>query len=148
MKTLPMIIITFLILGACTSQSNKGSIEEWKAEVVEAERQFALMAADAGISAAFLAFAADDAVLLRNNKVVEGKDAIRARFENSPPNANAKLDWAPDFVDVAASGDLAYTYGPYTFSVTDSLGNVSENIGIFHTIWKRQPDGNWKFVWD
>ena len=147
MKTLPIIIITFLILGACTSQP-KGSIEEWKAEVVKVEKQFAQMVAEKGIAEGFLAFAADDAVQFKRSYVIEGIDAIRAKFKASPPNENAKLEWAPDFVDVAASGDLAYTYGKYTFSLPDSLGIVSESTGIFHTVWKRQPDGNWKFVWD
>jgi ketosteroid isomerase-like protein len=56
------------------------------------------------------------------------------------------LTWSPDFIDVSASGDMAYTYGKYNYTTTDSLGNVSEIEGIFHTVWKRQADGNWKFV--
>jgi len=59
-----------------------------------------------------------------------------------------QLEWAPDFVDVSSSGDLAYTYGKFTFSFKDSLGNKVENKGIFHTVWKRQSNGEWKFVWD
>ena len=58
------------------------------------------------------------------------------------------LKWKPDFVDVAASGDLGYTYGHYTYSYIDSTGKAAEDKGIFHTVWKRQPDGNWRFVWD
>jgi len=137
-----------LFLAACSPKSDQGTIEVWKAEIVEAERQFAKMAAEEGVSEAFLAFAADEAVLMRGNKVIEGKDAIRARFVNSPFDPTAKLEWKPDFVDVAASGDLGYTYGPYTYTATDSLGNESKSTGIFHTVWKRQADGNWKFVWD
>jgi ketosteroid isomerase-like protein len=58
------------------------------------------------------------------------------------------LKWTPDFIDVAASCDLGYTYGKYTFAVTDSTGKVNESRGYFHTVWKKQKDGNWRFVWD
>ena len=133
---------------ACTSPSQQGTSEDWKKEIVDAEAAFSQMSMEKGIAEAFLEFAADDAVLMRNNKVVVGIEAIRTRFANANPNPTAKLQWKPDFVDVAASGDLGYTYGGYTFSTTDSLGNVSENTGIFHTVWKRQKDGQWKFVWD
>ena len=115
---------------------------------MEVERQFAEAVAEKGIAEGFLEFAADDAVQFRRTYVIEGKEAMRENYEKSPPNANADLTWKPDFIDVAASGDLAYTYGKYVFSVTDSLGEVRESTGIFHTIWKRQPDGKWKFVWD
>ena len=46
------------------------------------------------------------------------------------------------------SRDLGYTYGHYTFSYIDSGGNKIENKGVFHTVWKRQSDGTWRFVWD
>ena len=56
--------------------------------------------------------------------------------------------WKPDFVDVSSSGDLGYTYGQYTFIRLDSIGNETASQGIFHTVWKRQSDGNWRFVYD
>jgi ketosteroid isomerase-like protein len=148
MKSIYKFISILLFLAACSPKPDQATIESWKAELVEAERQFAQMAADEGISEAFLAFADDNAVLMRGNKVIEGKEAIKARFENSPFDPTAQLSWAPDFIDVAASGDLGYTYGSYSYSVTDSLGNESQSSGIFHTVWKRQEDGKWKFVWD
>jgi len=141
-------IIALLFCYACTSPGPQGSIDDWKKEIVEAEQQFAEMAKNEGIPAAFLAFAADGAVLMRNNKVIESKEAIRSRFDNASPNNNSTLSWKPDFVDLASSGDLGYTYGEYVFTSIDSLGNKNEIKGIFHTVWRRQADGSWKFVWD
>ena len=68
------------------------------------------------------------------------------KYETFPPKA--KLEWIPDFVDVSASGDLGYTYGKYTITTIDSIGQTIKRGGIFQTIWKRQPDGRWRFVWD
>lgn len=137
------------ILLSCTMNNTSQSIEKWKAEIVETERQFAEMAKTDGIKNAFLAFAATDAVILRNNSLVKGKSEMDAYFDkqNIDPE-NISLQWEPDFVDVSASGDMAYTYGKYTFSVKDSVGNITESKGIFHTVWKKQPDGKWLFVWD
>jgi ketosteroid isomerase-like protein len=86
---------------------------------------------------------------MRNNTLISGKNAIKNSFGNQDPGAgNVGLTWEPDFVDVSRSGDLGYTYGKYTYSVTDSSGAVKLDSGIFHTVWKRQSNGDWRFVWD
>ena len=110
---------------------------------------FSELAGKEGISKAFMTYAAEDAVLMRNNKLVIGKNNLSVLFENqaSAPN-DEKLSWKPDFVDVSASGDLAYTYGQFIYSYTDSTGTTIESEGVFHTVWKKQADGSWKFVWD
>ena len=61
---------------------------------------------------------------------------------------NIKLEWKPDYIDVSISGDLGYTYGKFTFSAIDTTGKLIESEGIFHTVWKKQEDGSWKYVWD
>jgi ketosteroid isomerase-like protein len=103
------------------------------------------MAKEEGIEKAFTTFAAADAVLMRGNKLIEGIKNIEEHYKNQTSKG---LSWAPDFVDVAASGDLGYTYGHYTYSYIDSTGKAAEDKGIFHTVWKRQADGTWRFVWD
>jgi ketosteroid isomerase-like protein len=137
------------LLGCREQQTAKNQISVWEAEILETEQAFSQMSQEAGIPAAFLEYAADEAVLMRNNGLVKGKDAISQYFKSSPqPDSTAQLSWKPDFVSVAASGDLGYTYGEFVFSTRDSLGQVQTQKGVFHTVWKRQPDGRWRFVWD
>jgi len=140
----------FLIYFASIScNSEKASIEKWKAEIIETEKNFSEMASKEGIPKAFLNFAAADAVLERNNDLIIGKESIRNFFDiKMPDNEDINLTWEPDYVDVSSSGDLGYTYGQYVYSFIDSTGTKNESKGIFHTVWKRQQDGNWKFVWD
>jgi ketosteroid isomerase-like protein len=127
----------------------KDSVEKWKDEIVETEKNFATMAEENGIPEAFISYAAEDAVLMRNNKLVVGKQDLIRYLENQPAKVKDEhLSWKPDFVDVSTSGDLGYTYGHYIYSYTDSTGTTIENSGVFHTVWKRQEDGSWKFVWD
>ena len=133
------LLITVVIIS-CKSNTVK-DIEE----IITTEREFAIMADEAGVAEAFYHFAADSAVILRGGKLVRGREAIRDYYhQNLKPGT--KLQWAPDYTDV--SGDLGYTYGRYTHLVPDSSGNVTESHGMFHTVWKRQPDGSWRFVWD
>lgn len=148
-KFYALILAIFLLSYSCAMKKDTGSIGKWKNEILETEQSFAKMAKEEGIQKAFLTYAAKDAVLMRNNNLVIGKSAMTVHFENqSSENTEVSLTWQPDFVDVAASGDLGYTYGKYTYSFVDANGNVIENKGVFHTVWKRQSDGTWKFVWD
>lgn len=138
-----------VFLFSCTQVSEEEQMEKWKKEIRNTEKAFTEMAAKEGIDKAFLSFAAEEAVLMRNNKIIGGKIAIARHFEaNREAYKNGVLSWEPEFVDVARSGDLGYTYGPFTFTVSDSLGNQKSSEGIFHTVWKKQVDGSWKFVWD
>ena len=149
MKKFPLLsLLVFLFIYGCNLSDEKKSIEKWKNEILETEQNFAKMAMEEGIDKAFLFYAAEDAVLMRNNKLVNGKNAIRSYFEEQKHNKEVSLTWKPDYVDVAQSGDLGYTYGEYIFTSTDSNGNKVESRGIFHTVWKKGTDGVWRFVWD
>ena len=144
MKNTFIILLCIPFFHACTSREDQ--LEKYKQEIVDTEKEFSDLARKEGIPAAFLAFAAEDAVLMRNNTLVIGKEALKESFRGSPKNVS--LSWQPDFVDVAESGDLGYTYGKFIYTSTDSLGKKSVQEGVFHTVWKRQADGSWKFVWD
>ena len=144
-KLICIIFSVALFLVSCSTKPDKKLMEKWKQEIRETEQNFSKMAGEEGIHKAFIAFAAEDAVLMRNNELVEGLTNITEHLKNQTSKG---LSWAPDFVDVAASGDLAYTYGHFNYSYVDTTGKVLETKGIFHTVWKRQTDGIWKFVWD
>ncbi|MEO9483890.1 MAG: nuclear transport factor 2 family protein [Ekhidna sp.] len=140
--------ILLILFAGCQSSSAEPAIEEWKQEIMQAETDFAQMAAQDGISNAFRAYAAEEVALKRRNKLVIGKKALFEEYDDLGVNPDVSLTWAPDFIDVSQSGDMAYTYGKYVFSKRDSLGTMQSNTGVFHTVWKRQEDGSWKFVWD
>jgi len=140
-------IFAFLLLTACTLGVNKSQLENSKREVIETERAFEAMAKEKGLSEAFAYYADTAAVLSRGSYVICGKDSIR-QFYLAPRFKGVKLEWKPDFVEVSKAADLGYTYGRYTFTTQDSTGRIISSKGIFHTVWKRQSDGQWRFVWD
>ncbi|MCB0601516.1 MAG: nuclear transport factor 2 family protein [Saprospiraceae bacterium] len=140
-----LILYLLLLMTACTVPTP--DLEQRKQEVRDAEKAFNDLAAKEGIRTAFVQFADSSAVMLRGNQLIRGKEAIDAYYSNQTLR-DVHLSWSPDFVDVAASGDLGYTYGPYSFSAVDTAGQSIESRGYFHTVWRRQSDGSWKFVWD
>jgi len=134
-------------LIACQTSASI-DIKEAESEIRQAETDFADMAVSQGIAAAFGHYADSNAVIKRGkDSLIYGKAGI-ANYYNAPHFKTARVSWSPDFVAVATSGDLGYTYGKYLWISTDSTGNTSQSTGIFHTVWKRQTDGSWRYVWD
>ena len=142
-----LFLICCIIFISCKTENQNDLVEQSKSEIRNTEIAFAKLAKDQGVKTAFLKYASDEAVLNRRNKLIKGKTAIKEYFEKQTLK-NIKLEWEPDFIDVSQKGDLGYTYGKYIFEATDSTGKVLQDTGIFHTVWKKQDDGSWKFVWD
>ena len=105
------------------------------------------MAKERGLSEAFAFFADSAASLNRGSYVIHGKDSIRL-FYLANRYHGVRLEWKPDFVEVSSSADLGYTYGKFLYSTKDSTGKEIRSNGIFHTVWKKQANGEWRFVWD
>ncbi len=122
-------------------------VEQAKLEIIQTETAFESMAKEKGLSAAFSFYADTAATLSRGSYVIHGKDSIRIFYHARRYNG-VKLRWKPDFVEVSKSADLGYTYGKFIYTYRDSIGKENSSGGIFHTVWKKQPDGNWRFVWD
>jgi ketosteroid isomerase-like protein len=114
--------------------------------ILQADRDFARMASDSGISIAFVYFAADSATMLRRGSTpIVGRKAIRALFADE---AGTTLKWDPYYGDIAASGDLGFTLGKSQYIYKDSTGAEKISYGYYVTIWKKQSDGSWKYVLD
>jgi len=109
--------------------------------LVEAERAFASLSEARGIKESFVANLADDGILFRPGPVA-GK-----KWMEEHPAPSGVLSWRPDFSDVASSGELGYTAGPWEFR-EKSLADKPVAHGQFVTIWKRQPGGAWKVAVD
>jgi ketosteroid isomerase-like protein len=110
--------------------------------LVEAERSFARTSVQKGIRDSFLEFFADDGV---NFTPAPGN---AKEFYSKRPAGHSPiiLDWSPIYADIAASGELGYTTGPFT--VTSKADNKVVSQGYYLSVWKKQSDGNWKVAAD
>lgn len=138
-------LIIIVLLAGCAGNDSKSLRERYRSEIIQTEADFARMAAEKGVAQAFFEFADTLAVISRGGVLIHGKEEIKAYYEKHL-KPGTTLEWKPDFAE--ASGEIGYTYGKYIHSVPDSTGQMTESHGIFHTVWKRQADGTWRYVWD
>ena len=93
-----------------------------------------------------LAFYAEDAVLMTPGMdAVHGKDALRTTLKAMLADPAVSLTFQSAKVDVAKSGDLAYTQGSYKLTVSDPTTHKPVNDhGSYVTTFRKQADGSWK----
>jgi ketosteroid isomerase-like protein len=144
-----LLIITSVLMIACGhSHETTPDAETVRQQIVKAENEFAKMAMEKSIAEAFWFYADSNAVIKReNDSLITGREGIR-HYYSADFYKTATVNWAPDFVDISPDGNMAWTYGKYTWAIKDSSGKATEYKGVFHTVWKRQTGGEWKYVWD
>jgi ketosteroid isomerase-like protein len=127
--------------------SQKTRTEIYKQQIASTEKAFEKMASEKGIAEAFYFFADENAAILReNDSIIKGKENIKIFYDKKPKNAS--IDWSADFIEVSEDGTLGYTYGKFRWKTKKADGSTTEFKGIFHTVWKKQADNSWKYVWD
>jgi uncharacterized protein (TIGR02246 family) len=96
-----------------------------------------------------MAHYADDAsILMADMPIHTGKDAIRATFKDFLADPNFALDIQTGKVEVAKSGDVAYSQGTYTFVSTGPKKKAVTEKGKYVEVYKKQADGSWKVIED
>jgi uncharacterized protein (TIGR02246 family) len=97
-----------------------------------------------------LAHYADDATLLMPDApLMSGKDAIRSGIQALLADKNLSLTFTTSTVGVAKSGDLGYTQGTYSMTMTNPKTKKPETEkGKYVTVYKKQADGSWKAIED
>jgi ketosteroid isomerase-like protein len=105
------------------------------------DTEFAALSVAQGQSVAHRYYAAADAAESATGDWVYGRDAIVASHQGEP----ATLNWAPTGGGVSRSGDLGYTIGHYVYTLQIPGTPEVQYPGHYLTIWKRQPDGQWKW---
>jgi ketosteroid isomerase-like protein len=138
-------IVAILII----SPKNFAAVEEnpenstsTKEQLIKTDKEFSEKSVKEGISAAFIAYADDDVILMRDGQFpIEGKKDLE-EYYSKMKSSNARLEWSPVKAEVSESGELGYTFGNWIYASKDTV------YGNYVTIWKKQKDGSWKFVLD
>ena len=113
---------------------------ELAAEVRAAETAFAASMASRDLEA-FTAHVADEALFFAGPNVLRGRAAVVAGWKPFFEGESAPFSWAPESVEVLDSGTLGISSGP----VLDPSG---KRVGTFNSIWRRDPDGRWRVLFD
>lgn len=91
---------------------------------------------------------ADGSILAPNTPIATGHEAIRKLFAEFFALPELKIQWRPANIEVARSGELAYSTGVYLMSFKDPAGKLIEDRGKYLTVWKKQANGKWKVAYD
>jgi ketosteroid isomerase-like protein len=141
------IFTLFLLLGSVSLAAAAPDKAKLKAEVAAMEDAFCAMGKAQGLRAAFSHFAAPDVAFIDTDpRKFRGPAAVLERI--GPDQPGVSLTWSALFTDVSDDGTLGYNYGRYEFRSPGPDGKEIVRTGFFLTIWKRQPDGSWKYVMD
>jgi ketosteroid isomerase-like protein len=144
MKKIILGIVALFLAVALPAAPDKAQL---KKELAGMEDAFCAMAKEKGLLAAFLHFAAPDVSFLDTDpRKWHGYEAVRERI--GPDKPGVSVTWSAYFTDVADDGSLGYNYGRYEWRSPDAAGKEVVHTGWFLTIWKRQPDGTWRYVMD
>ena len=73
--------------------------------------------------------------------MLKGADAVTAAWGRFFDGEAAPFSWEPDAVAVLESGVLGMTSGPV-------YSPEGERIGTFNSVWRLEPDGGWRIVFD
>jgi ketosteroid isomerase-like protein len=136
MKITAGLLLAVAMAGSLHAETNAALAAQVKAR----ERAFARTMADRD-HAAFQTFLADEAVFFGPAGATRGKAAVAAEWKPFFEKPEAPFSWEPETVEVLDSGTLAISSGP----VKRPDG---ARTGSFNSIWRREPDGQWRVVFD
>ena len=108
------------------------------AAIVAAERAFAADAPVLGLTASFNKWSVPDAVMIGGGQVQTVRDVFPPDVPR--PADEARLEWWPNFAGISRSGDLGFTTGGVAIN--------GQRTGHYFTIWKKQADGSWRWIYD
>jgi ketosteroid isomerase-like protein len=138
------ITVAFLVFVVALCFATKPKVAQGPDLLIQLEAEFAADVVQHG-HGAFVSHFAEEGV-----EVVDGGgfDTIDAIRKQPPWPEGTTLTWTPVKADMAASGDLGYTYGNYVYTAKNKEGKLGANYGKYTSIWKKQKDGQWKVVVD
>ena len=152
MKKLLFIALVAISFSACNNNKKccerqpmtAAVMDSLRSDLLKTDVAFSKMSEEKGRNAAFVAFAADNATLLRPfSRPLTGRDSIQSML-NAHPDTAYKLTWTPISSDVAKSGEIGFTYGTYSLEIK----NVGHEEGTYATVWHKDSTKTWKFILD
>lgn len=118
-------------------------------DMMQTDKAFSDMSVAKGTHAAFLAYMADDVRLYQgDHPPVIGKKAAEDFFAKNPDSPGERLQWTPIEADASTDGTLGFTRGTWIYTAKAKDGSAVNVTGYYVTEWKKQADGQYKFVLD
>jgi len=145
-KLLTLLICIALIVGCNPSQVDLGAE---KTAIMKTDSSWAALAKESTDVDKIASYWSDDAVVIAPGQpVVKGKEALQKMVTDSKNIPGFSISWRSTDVHFSPDGKLAYMSGENLMTMNDSTGKKISIPGRAYTIWRKEPDGNWKCVVD
>lgn len=116
--------------------------------IVKSDADFAQSVADKNRER-FLTFIADATTFNGGTPgELRGRDAVMKQWATFFEPNGPTLTWTPIKGEVFPPGLVGYTTGRSVFREKGADGKVTERLGQYLTVWRKQTDGSWKVVFD
>jgi ketosteroid isomerase-like protein len=134
-----------LFLGACTGARQAKPDAQ---ALIQADRAFAQATAERRLEG-FASFLAGDVMTIRpDSPVIKGRKGLTGRWARLLNDPAMSITWKPLQAVISDSGDMGYTVGSYEVAKTSGRNTTLAGRGKYITIWKKQPDGAWRVIFD
>lgn len=148
-RTLVVAGLCAAFLAGCQSEAQQADAAAIEQEILGREDQWNRAYAERNAEALANFFTDDAAMAMPGQQLVRGKEAISEATAEVAKDPNLKLTFRANRVQVASSGDLAYSRGQYMLTMTNPATRQPQSSqGYYLTVWKKQEDGSWKAVED
>lgn len=120
-----------------------------KIRLLNRDAEWAAAAAEGRDVERILSFWTDDAVVMPPGlPTVRGKDELRRYVEDSLRLPGFRITWTSTDVAFSPDGSMAYMFSRNEVTMNDEDGRPQTAAGRAVTIWRREPDGEWRCVVD
>jgi ketosteroid isomerase-like protein len=137
----PSMLVLTVLIGCGQDDNSMGPADE---VLMKADMEFAQTISIKGLPEALKQYLSDDAVQLLNNAPpLRGKEAIMENLVNMQPQTITRN---PLKAEVAASGDLGYTWGSEHILLSFPNGTTAAQYTKYLTVWKKDSGGVWKIL--
>jgi len=135
-------ILIFFITISCNTKRKSTIPIDNSFSLLDTDRSFSKLSEQKGIKFALIQYIDSKGTFLRPGILpIVGGQSIN--YLSQLDDNSFKMTWEPKGGTVAISGELGYTYGIYSLKPNDKDTIL---YGTYVSVWKKQSDGNWKFV--
>ena len=142
------IFASALALGACVPKSQFDAAAE-SATLLRRDAEWADLASAGKNVDSIVSYWTDDAVIIEPGQpAVEGKAAIRNYVAESFKTPGFKIHWVSEKPTFSPDGKFAYMRGADEMTVPGPKGAPMTLHLRGYSIWRLEPDGQWRCVVD
>ena len=132
---------------ACQSFQTQPDTRADETAIRQADIDWAKAAAAKDVEKITTYYADDGTLYPPNAPMAAGKPAIKVAWTGMVNLPGFMISWVPSRVEVARSGDLAWSTGTYNMMLSVA-GLPPNDHGKYVVVWKKQQDGSWRAVAD